>query len=166
MTIAWFLSLMFGLTLSSQGPAVSPAQTPSGQVPEFRTGTDLVTIDVQLTPAHGAANRTLGPADFSVEIDGRKRVPGSAALLHEDTGPIVRNLLKPPADDPPCIFGFRRIRDVKTLHYLVGVQAIEKDQRQVKRVNVRMVDKAFEMLTFSWRSPIRHMDPHVGSPAR
>jgi hypothetical protein len=50
------------------------------QPPPFRAGVDLVTIDVQITPAAKAPFRDLAPADFDISINDRQRTATSATL--------------------------------------------------------------------------------------
>ena len=58
-----------------------------GQAPSvLRAGTDLVTIDVQITAVRGTSIREFTPADFAVDISGRRRPLASATLLHYDEG--------------------------------------------------------------------------------
>ena len=56
--------------------------------PTFRSGVDLVTVEVQVVDRDGRPIPTLGLADFEVKIDGRKRNVVSATLVDYD--PAIR----------------------------------------------------------------------------
>ena len=58
------------------------------QRPTFRSGVDLVTVEVQVVDRDGRPIPTLGLADFEVKIDGRKRNVVSATLVDYD--PAIR----------------------------------------------------------------------------
>lgn len=128
---------------------------PAQETPSFRVGTELVTIDVQIEATHGAAIRDFVPADFVVEVGGRKRKQISATRLHFDEGPVVKDLLRSSGGGPACVFGFHRKKDVRIVHYLIGVDRTEADRREVKQVRVALVDKAFAVMSVVWKSPIR-----------
>ena len=149
--------------------AASRASGPFGDVPQqptaaFRTGVDLVTIDVQVTPARDAPIRAFSAADFDISIAGRKRPAASATHLHDDEGRVTRNpMALPDRDTPPtCVFGFQRKADRRTAHYLIGVERTEADRKEVKQVRVNMTDKAFAVQTYRWRSPISAVATSAG----
>jgi len=126
-----------------------------GQAPSvLRAGTDLVTIDVQITAARGTSIREFTPADFAVDISGRRRPLASATLLHYDGGEVVPNPGRTSDSGPACAFGFHRKKDLRTVHYLLAVERTASDAQQVKQVKVTLLDKAFEIQTYAWRSPI------------
>jgi hypothetical protein len=52
------------------------------QAPALRASVDLVTIDVQVTPARDSPLRQLAAADFDITISGQKRPAASAT--HSD----------------------------------------------------------------------------------
>jgi hypothetical protein len=141
---------------SAGSGAVQAQQQPP---PAFRANVDLITIDLQITPAKDAAMRALAPGDFDISISGRKRPARSATLLHYDTGAVTRDAIPPAAlgTDPACVFGFRRETDRTTAHYLVGVDAIDADRKEVKHVRAKVIDKAFAVQRYVWRSPIRRI---------
>ena len=58
------------------------------QRPTFRSGVDLVTVEVEVVDRDGKPIPTLGLADFEVKIDGRKRNVVSATLIDYD--PAIR----------------------------------------------------------------------------
>jgi len=62
-------------------------QSPPGQ-PIFRSGVDLVTIDVVVVDADGRQVPTLGADDFAVEVDGKARAV-LAAQYFEGASPLV-----------------------------------------------------------------------------
>jgi hypothetical protein len=124
----------------------------------FRGGVDLVTIDVQITPANEATGpmRALTPGDFELTISGKKRAATTITLLHDDAGPVLHPFPLPtPGASPACGFGFFRKIDRPTAHYLVAVQATAADRQQVKDVKLKVIDKAFSVQQYAWRSPIR-----------
>lgn len=78
------------------------AQTGPGQAPAFRTGVELVTVDVGVVDRQGQPLRGLGPADFVVTVAGQSRRVVSAefvdaaavrrdAPLRADAAPISTN---------------------------------------------------------------------------
>jgi hypothetical protein len=128
----------------------------------FQGGVDLVTIDVQITPAEKATGpmRVLTPADFEIAISGKKRAATTETILHDDTGPVLHSFpIPPPGASPACGFGSFRKTDRPTAHYLVAVEATAADRKQVKDVKLKVVDKAFSVQQYVWRSPIRRGGP-------
>src|SRR5262245_35815012 len=72
-----------------QPPAAPAAQAPSDnqtpvQGPTFRTGIDVVTVDVAVVDRNGHPVEDLGAAEFSVKIDGEARRVVSAELIKVD----------------------------------------------------------------------------------
>lgn len=137
-----------------------PGQAP----PAFRTRTDLVTIDLQIAAVPKATLREFALSDFSIEISRRKRTPVSATMLHYDEGSVIRDLLRAPGSGPSCVFGFHRKKDLRTVHYLLGVEATEGDRREVKQVEVALVDRVFEIQSVVWRTPVRRADRRPDTP--
>jgi hypothetical protein len=130
--------------------------------PVLRASVDLVTIDVQVTPAKDAPLRQFTAADFDIRISGQKRPPASVTFLHHDEGTVTRNpgLSTPQSAKPAeCAFGLHRSVDRPTAHYVLAVDRSEADKREVKDVKVQVVDKAFAVPTYVWRSPIRRKSP-------
>src|SRR5262245_60155118 len=72
----------------AQTPAAPSSQAPStqtpGQGPTFRTGIDVVTVDVAVVDRNGHPVEDLGAAEFSVKIDGEARRVVSAELVKVD----------------------------------------------------------------------------------
>src|SRR5262245_13609102 len=62
----------------------APESTAPPQGPTFRTGIDLVTIDVAVVDRNGRPVEDLGAAEFSVKIDGEQRRVVSAELTKVD----------------------------------------------------------------------------------
>jgi hypothetical protein len=122
--------------------------------PVFQAGVDLVMIDVQVTPAKDAPMPELTVADFDVSVSGRKRPTASATFLHYDEGSVTRDAIAP-GNLSGCAFGFHRRTDRTTAHYLVGVEGIAADRKDVKQVRVNMVDKGFVVPQLLWRTPAR-----------
>jgi len=124
--------------------------------PVVRGQVDLVTIDVQVSPAKNATMRELTPADFDIRISGRKRQAASATFLHYDEGTVTGNSTArgTGGSSPECVFGFHRKGDRTTAHYLVGVDRTDTDRQEVKDVRINMLDKAFVVQQITWRSPI------------
>lgn len=77
---------------SSQRPA---GQAPPLQGPTFRTGVDVVAVDVTVLDSRGRPVTDLGTAEFSVKIDGRPRRVVSAEYIQVDEQDDRRA-----ADDP------------------------------------------------------------------
>src|SRR5262245_16162255 len=69
---------------AAQAPA--PAQEPAAasQQPTFRTGVDLVTVDVGVVDSRGNPVEDLRAPDFAVKIDGQVRRVVSAELVKVD----------------------------------------------------------------------------------
>ena len=84
-TSAWFSGLVastFVVILSAQAP--TPSAQPQGEKPAFRSGTELVTVDVTVLGRDGAPLTQLTAEDFSVKVDGRPRKIVSTRLLRAD----------------------------------------------------------------------------------
>ncbi|MDH4064967.1 MAG: hypothetical protein OEW19_11250, partial [Acidobacteriota bacterium] len=64
-----------GAATLAAGPRI---QEPSGTQPVFRTGVELLTIDVTALDDRGRQVTDLSPADFAVEVDGDPRQVVSA----------------------------------------------------------------------------------------
>ncbi len=73
--------------LAAAAPALA---APSGQAPQapptrFRTGVDLIAVDVQVIDRGGHPIADLGPDKFEVKINGRRRRVVTAELIRPDT---------------------------------------------------------------------------------
>src|SRR5688572_32753352 len=64
--------------------APAPATPPDPQQPTFRTGVDLVTVDVAVVNSRGNPVEDLRAPDFEVKIDGQVRRVVSAELIKVD----------------------------------------------------------------------------------
>ena len=88
------LTVVAGQTPQTSTPAqpaqTAPAQPPSEQTadtvpgPTFRTGVDLVAIDVAVVDRNGRPVEDLRAPDFAVKIDGEVRRVVSAELVKVD----------------------------------------------------------------------------------
>jgi VWFA-related protein len=80
-----------------QAPAGArpPDQAPPVQGPTFRTGVDVLAVDVTVLDSRGSPVTDLGAAEFTVKIDGRPRRVVSAEYIRVAQGDDAR-----PADDP------------------------------------------------------------------
>jgi VWFA-related protein len=67
-----------------QQPAQAPSQEPPIQGPTFRTGIDLVAVDVAVVDRRGRPVEDLHAAEFAVKIDGEARRVVSAELIKVD----------------------------------------------------------------------------------
>lgn len=63
------------------GPGLSARQTPPEQAPAFRSGVELVTVDVGVVDKQGRPLRGLVPADFVVTVGGQPRRVVSAEFV-------------------------------------------------------------------------------------
>jgi hypothetical protein len=73
--------------MASGAPSViaqEPAAPPATQAPTFRSGVDLITVDVGVVDGRGNPVADLGAAEFSVKIDGEIRRVVSAELVKVD----------------------------------------------------------------------------------
>jgi hypothetical protein len=138
--------------------------------PVFQGGVDLIAIEVQITPAQKATGllRVLTPADFEITISGKKRAAATVAFLHNDTGPVHRFPFPADAYSSACSFGFLRTTDRPTAHYLVAVPATaadQADQKEVKDLRPKVVDKAFAVQQWEWRvRPVPAVLDHRRAP--
>jgi VWFA-related protein len=62
-------------------PIVRGQAGAANQAPVFRSGVDLIAVDVQVVDSDGTPIESLGPADFEVSIDGRRRRVVSADFV-------------------------------------------------------------------------------------
>jgi VWFA-related protein len=72
---------------------ISAQQTSTGQTPAFRSGVELVTVDVAVLDRQGHPLKGLGPADFVVTVGGQPRRVVSAEFVDVTTArpdPVVR----------------------------------------------------------------------------
>ena len=83
LTIGSVGALLAALPLLAQGP------------PTFRSAVDVIAVDVQVVDKNGAPVATLGPAQFSVTIDGIRHVvdSGQARVARYDAHRGINTLL-------------------------------------------------------------------------
>src|SRR5688500_18855397 len=68
------LALIVAVTVGTASlSAQQPAETPPVQGPTFRTGVDVIAVDVAVVDAKGTPVENLLPPDFLVKIDGQPR---------------------------------------------------------------------------------------------
>ena len=87
-----------GLTVVAAVLAQSPARTQQQQPPAFRSGVELVSVDVQVVDKRGQPITGLKAEQFEVTIDGRRRQVVSAQLIDAASG-------TPHASNPPATDG-------------------------------------------------------------
>ena len=61
------------------GAALAPV---AGRQPTFRSGVDLVTVDATVLAGDGSPVDNLGPDDFTLDVDGRRRRVVSAPVSY------------------------------------------------------------------------------------
>jgi len=66
-------------------PAIAGPAGQAAQPPRFRTGVDLIAVDVQVIDRDGHPIADLGPEKFEVKINGRRRRVVTAELIRPDT---------------------------------------------------------------------------------
>jgi len=82
---------------AAQTPSEAPPATPTAaQVPTFRTGVDVITVDVAALDRAGRPVHDLAAADFTVRIDGRPRRVVSLREVAFDAAAIRRDLTAQP----------------------------------------------------------------------
>lgn len=77
-------------------PALLVAQQSATKPPVFRTGVELLTVDVTVVDADGRQVTDLSPAEFSVEIEGDPR-----AVVSADYVPLVNTAPPQPSGPRP-----------------------------------------------------------------
>src|SRR6476659_4115144 len=75
LAVAWLVAV----------PATAWAGGQASQPPRFRTGVDLIAVDVQVIDRDGHPIADLGPEKFEVKINGRRRRVVTAELIRPDT---------------------------------------------------------------------------------
>ena len=83
-----------GVSLAGQAQA-PPAQDPAPQGPTFRTGIDLIEVDVAVVDQKGQPVENLLPPDFVVKIDGQPRRVVSAEHVRIDVEAARREAADP-----------------------------------------------------------------------
>ena len=83
-----------GVSLAGQAQT-PPAQEPAPQGPTFRTGVDLIEVDVAVVDQKGQPVENLLPPDFLVKIDGQPRRVVSAEHVRIDVEAARREAADP-----------------------------------------------------------------------
>src|SRR6185369_2249229 len=73
--------------LSGGAPAVSAQQPRAEQAPSFRSGVEVVSLDVGVVDKQGMPIRGLTPADFVVTVAGQQRRIVTAEFISRDATP-------------------------------------------------------------------------------
>jgi VWFA-related protein len=94
------LALILAVTAGTVSPAAqtqaqSQAETPPAQGPTFRTGVDVIAVDVAVVDAKGTPVENLLPPDFVVKIDGQPRRVVSAEHVKIDVEGARREAADP-----------------------------------------------------------------------
>ena len=102
-------------------PAPAPAQepAPASQQPTFRTGVDLVTVDVAVVDSRGNPVEDLRAPDFAVKIDGQVRRVVSAELVKVDVEKARRQ-----GDDKSETFYTSNLTPDNGRHIVIAVDQI------------------------------------------
>src|SRR5688500_18396445 len=93
MLLGIVLVVMAAVPAAAQAPAEPPA--PPAQGPTFRTGVDVIAVDVAVVDAKGQPVENLLPPDFIVEIDGEPRRVVSADHVKIDIEAARREAADP-----------------------------------------------------------------------
>src|SRR5687768_11548130 len=72
--------------LATGGPPISAQQSGTDQPPAFRSGVEVVTVDVGVVDRQGLPLRGLTPADFVVTVGGQPREVVTAEFVDRSTG--------------------------------------------------------------------------------
>jgi VWFA-related protein len=92
-TVVALVVLIASITLSAQDPPQTPQQPePPIKGPTFRTGVDLVTVDVAVSDERGRPVTDLLPPDFVVKIDGDVRRVVSAEHVRIDVEAVKKRV--------------------------------------------------------------------------
>ncbi len=95
-------SLLLQLSLTAQQPAGQLAQPQTApQQPVFRTGVELLTVDVTVVDGDGRQVVDLSPADFTVEVDGDRRTVATVEYVKlVDEAALALTPAKSPVREP------------------------------------------------------------------
>lgn len=89
-----------GVTVAFVMAAFAAVHSQQSQAPTFKSGVELVSVDVQVVDRRGQPITGLEPEQFEVTIDGKRRQVVSAQLIESATGtPHASN--PPPSDGSP-----------------------------------------------------------------
>jgi VWFA-related protein len=103
LSFAAVFALALGGPIAAGGPAQqAPQQPPQGQVPVFRSGVELVAVDVQVVDHDGRPTLSLNADQFQVQIDGKPRQVVRADLVrYSQSRPGQVQSLTPEAQPAP-----------------------------------------------------------------
>ncbi|HTM04677.1 MAG TPA: VWA domain-containing protein [Vicinamibacterales bacterium] len=87
-----FVACAVVVGISSHPAQAQDASAPPAQGPTFRSGVDLVTVDVGVVDPSGNPVNDLRPADFTVKIDGQPRRVVTANLVRVDVEAAKKKL--------------------------------------------------------------------------
>ncbi len=104
---------------SQAPPTAPPAQTADPQQPTFRTGVDVVTVDVAVVDGRGNPVEDLRAPDFGVKIDGQVRRVVSAELIKADVAAARRQ-----ADDKTESFYTTNLTPDNGRHIVIAVDQV------------------------------------------
>lgn len=96
-----------------------PSQSPDSQQPTFRTGVDVVTVDVAVVDGRGNPVEDLRAPDFAVKIDGQVRRVVSAELIKADVAAARRQ-----ADDKTESFYTTNLAPDNGRHIVIAVDQV------------------------------------------
>lgn len=164
-------SVVIPSALGQQGATQAPTQTPpaqepvpppvpaaAGGQPTFRTGTELVTVDVGVVDRQGSPVRGLAGTDFQVTVAGKPRRIVSVEYVDTSTAPPA---LLAKAADPGSISTNEGSGVGRLVVFLVDQNSLEAGTVQ------QLVGRAapfFEGLTFADRSALMLMPVGQGVP--
>src|SRR5262245_53362947 len=78
--------------LSGAAPGVSAQQSQPEQAPSFRSGVEVVSLDVGVVDKQGVPIRGLTPADFVVTVAGQQRRVVTADFVNRDATPVSKTV--------------------------------------------------------------------------
>jgi hypothetical protein len=122
LTIALGAAAASSRAQNAQPPQAPPAsqtpqtQTTDPQQPTFRTGVDVVTVDVAVVDGRGNPVEDLRAPDFAVKIDGQVRRVVSAELIKADVAAARRQ-----ADDKTESFYTSNLTPDNGRHIVIAV---------------------------------------------
>jgi VWFA-related protein len=142
----WWSAIAAALVFSV-GPWMSAEQARPGQAPAFRSGTEVVSVDVGVVDRQGQPLRDLGAADFVVTVEGQPRKVVSADFV--DVASSRPNLAVKPA--PSFVSTNEGIGVGRQFVFIVDQNTLEPGSTQ--RV-AAAASRFFAQLTFADRSAL------------
>ena len=119
---------------------------PPNQSPVFRSGVDVILVDVQVVDGDGNPATGLGPADFEVTISGRRRRVVSVDLIdYRAVSPAAPNAASQPMPEGsrPAAAPAPRALDAGPRVYVLAVDAASLDEataRPILQAAARFID--------------------------